>query len=360
MAAPRAWYNENDPFAAAWLRELIACGALPAGDVDTRSIWDVLPEDLRGYTQCHFFAGIGGWAYACRLAGIADNEPIWTGSCPCQPFSAAGKGLGFADERHAWPAWWHLIEYWHPPVIVGEQVDKAAAWLDLVLADLETENYTCWATDLPAGSVGAYHKRQRLWFVAERLANAQRARGESRGPAGEPREGAGAPGAGASTESGRRGDAGDANRAAGIVGHPDHPRSQGLVERRHGTDQRSAGAPGLDGELADADGWFTSDGRLQRSGGLVQLAQDPAVNFWRDADWLPCRDGKSRPVEPGTFPLAHGIPARVGRLRGYGNAVVPQVGAAILRAYRAERDDRLAIAEATARGIIIDEEVCWP
>jgi DNA (cytosine-5)-methyltransferase 1 len=47
-----------------------------------------------------------------------------------------------------------------------------------------------------------------------------------------------------------------------------------------------------------------------------------AVNgFWRNAVWLPCRDGKARPVEPGTFPLVDGTPARVVRLRGYGNAI---------------------------------------
>ena len=55
--------------------------------------------------------------------------------------------------------------------------------------------------------------------------------------------------------------------------------------------------------------------------------------FWRDADWLYCKDGKWRPVEPGTFPLAHGVPARVGRLRAYGNAIVPQVAQAFIKAY---------------------------
>lgn len=54
---------------------------------------------------------------------------------------------------------------------------------------------------------------------------------------------------------------------------------------------------------------------------------------WRGADWIPCTDGRARPVEPGTFPLAHGIPARVGRLRGYGNAIVPQVAAEVIAAY---------------------------
>ena len=89
-----AYYNEFDPFAAAWLRGLIKTGQIAAGDVDERSITEVTADDVRGYTQCHFFAGIGGWSYALRLAGWPDTRPVWTGSCPCQPFSHAGKSGG--------------------------------------------------------------------------------------------------------------------------------------------------------------------------------------------------------------------------------------------------------------------------
>ena len=104
-----AYYNEHDPFAAAWLRELIRAGHIAPGEVDERSIEDVLPSELRGFTQCHFFAGIGVWSYALRQAGWPDDREVWTGSCPCQPFSAAGKRGGVADERHLWPAFYHLI-----------------------------------------------------------------------------------------------------------------------------------------------------------------------------------------------------------------------------------------------------------
>jgi DNA (cytosine-5)-methyltransferase 1 len=78
-----AYYNELDPFAAAWLRNLIAAGLIPQGEVDERSIEDVTPNDLAGFRQCHFFAGIGGWPLALRLAGWPDERPVWTGSCPC-------------------------------------------------------------------------------------------------------------------------------------------------------------------------------------------------------------------------------------------------------------------------------------
>ena len=62
----RVYYNEHDTFAAAWLRELIADGQIPQGDVDERDIQTLTADDVRGYRQCHFFAGIGGWAYALR------------------------------------------------------------------------------------------------------------------------------------------------------------------------------------------------------------------------------------------------------------------------------------------------------
>jgi DNA (cytosine-5)-methyltransferase 1 len=163
-----AYYNELDKRAAAWLRELITDGQIAAGDVDERSILDVTPNDLRGYTQCHFFAGIGGWSLALRLAGWDDSRPVWSGSCPCQPFSQAGDGKGFADERHLWPALFHLIEQRRPPVVYGEQVGQRAGfeWLDRVRDDLEAIHYGCAAADLPACSVSAPHQRQRLFWVA--------------------------------------------------------------------------------------------------------------------------------------------------------------------------------------------------
>jgi DNA (cytosine-5)-methyltransferase 1 len=165
-----AYYNEIDPYAAQWLRNLIAAGHIAPGDVDERSIEDVRPIDLLGYTQCHFFAGIGVWSHALRRAGWPDERPVWTGSCPCQPFSAAGKGGGFDDERHLWPAWEWLIRHAKPrsvPVF-GEQVASkpGLAWLDVVHADLERQGYTVGAVDLCAAGVGAPHIRQRLYFVA--------------------------------------------------------------------------------------------------------------------------------------------------------------------------------------------------
>lgn len=161
-----SYYNEIDPYAAQWLCNLIEAGHIARGVVDTRSIEDVHPRDLDGFTQCHFFAGLGGWSLALRLAGWADDRPVWTGSCPCQPFSTAGKGVGFTDERHLWPSWFHLIRECRPSSIFGEQVTASADWLALVRCDLEAVGYAVGAMPIEAASAGAPHRRDRFWWTA--------------------------------------------------------------------------------------------------------------------------------------------------------------------------------------------------
>lgn len=160
------YYNENNEYAADWLENLIKARCIADGIVDRRSICDVRPADLKGFDQHHFFAGIGGWSRALRLIEWPDNRPIWTGSNPCQPWSAAGKQKGFADSRHLWPEWFRLICKFKPSSIVGEQVEGASGWLDAIAADLEKENYAFGAAVLPASCVGAKHLRHRWWFVA--------------------------------------------------------------------------------------------------------------------------------------------------------------------------------------------------
>ncbi|WP_314408842.1 DNA cytosine methyltransferase [Pseudomonas kuykendallii] len=327
-----AYYNEHEPYAAQWLRNLIAAGHIAPGDVDERSIEDVHPDDLKPYTQCHFFAGIGVWSLALRRAGWPDDRPVWTGSCPCQPFSTAGEGAGFDDPRHLWPAFGWLIGKRRPPVVLGEQVASKDAdpWLDLVQADLEAMAYAFGAIAFPSAGVGAPHIRDRLYWVAD--ADGQRRR-EAR----------------ASELSTRRAER--IERGVNAVGldHSDYSRLEGH-SRDGGTARRErsggpAAAPSLSGRVADADGnGRDQTGQCQPSAGddgtvgngstaARPPSARPVNGLWADADWLFCRDGKWRPVEPGTFPLAHGAPSRVGRLRAYGNAINAEAATQFIAAY---------------------------
>lgn len=163
-----AYYNEFEPYCVQWLKNLIAAGLIPAGDVDDRSITEVSPDDLAGYTQHHFFAGLGGWPLAARLAGWPDDKPLFSGSPPCQPYSTAGRQKGFDDTRDLWPDYFALIRSLRPPFITGEEVYAAVrhGWLDRAFTDLEGEGYTCRALGVPACAVNAPHRRDRLWIVA--------------------------------------------------------------------------------------------------------------------------------------------------------------------------------------------------
>lgn len=408
-----AFYNEHDPKAAAWLRELIARGHIAAGVVDERSISDITPDELAGFTQCHFFAGIGVWPLALRAAGWADDRPIWTGSCPCQPFSAAGKGDGFDDERHLWPDWHWLIEQRRPPVLLGEQVASkdALVWIDLVSADLEAAGYAFGAADLCAAGAGLEAFEESVWgerlsraihlcpdpLVAGALGDfadfAARNLGGEHGGAhlrqraylvgladvalggfgefGDALE----PGSSLHTDRGRdaldgmaHGDGGDAGAewqqrrgeqrqqpqdGGADLGIPDALRDGAEHLARTGLGAKAAAdsgdgrlpgerlrlgienpADGLSdpervervrgrsGEACGEPGSLERTERLREAGGSHRGHGSNAANRRRgDADWLLSRDARWRPVEPGTFPLAHAAPARVGRLRGYGNAL---------------------------------------
>ena len=165
----RVYYNEIDAFCIEWLRNLIGAGRLPEGDIDGRDIREVRPEDLEGYAQCHFFAGIGGWPLALMIAGWPAEREVWTGSCPCQPFSSAGQREGFDDDRHLWPEFRRLIAQRNPATVFGEQVasEDGRIWLASVFGDLESAGYAVAAADLPGSCVGALHQRRRLFYVAD-------------------------------------------------------------------------------------------------------------------------------------------------------------------------------------------------
>jgi len=394
-----AYYNEFDPYAAQWLRNLIEAGHIAPGDVDERDMQEVKPHEIKGYTQHHFFAGIGGWSLALRLAGWPDERPVLTGSPPCQPFSSAGKRLGVKDERHLAPHFLSLVAALRPPVVFGEQVAAAVRkdnWLDDLLNALEGEGYATGAIVLPACGVGAPHIRQRLWFTARlddtgcsgRAAGTFTQRSVSTGEGGEkaewsnPREEVGGgcktsrldeskadgPQSGEELHGEHHRQKPDCGRFAGRLADAERsqrrtlnqscPRVEGEHTLQRGWQENPSGhaGGGPHGGMADAgserrqqepssplsnetqDGaarrvWREPDSDYEPTGHGEGCRSGPNHGGWNSPDWLFCQDGKWRPVESGTFPLAHGVSNRVGRLRAYGNAIVPQVAAEVLKAW---------------------------
>lgn len=362
-------YNDNDAKACAWLRELIAAGHLPPGAVDGRSITEIQPHELENHAQCHFFAGIGGWPLALRLAGWPDDRPVWTGSCPCQPFSCAGKRRGTADERHLWPEFFRLIAQCRPPTVFGEQVASCDGreWLAGVFADLEGVGYAVAGADLCAAGVGAPHIRQRLFWVAYAESQLDWGRNAWQGLGIEPANCC--PMCGAESECIAAFDDGTQSYRCpecgiwdGGLAHNQRPGLEGRscqsgdVRQERETAERGCGAEWVADAIRTNEqqreetkqqaeparrsclsglGQPESDGRGERwaASGRSECA---AAAGWNGATtWHLCRDNKLRriPIEPALFPLAHGLPGRVGLLRGAGNAIVPQVAAAFVRAF---------------------------
>jgi DNA (cytosine-5)-methyltransferase 1 len=284
---PLTYYNEFDKKKCAALKELMADGLISTGDIDDRPIQEVKRHELQGYTRCHFFAGIGLWDYALNLAGWSASRPVWTGSCPCQPFSSAGRQKGKADDRHLLPYWQRLIEECSPATIFGEQVASAVAhgWLDDVYQGLEAQGYAVGAAVLPACSVGAPHKRDRLWFVAY------------------------------AEQDGRNGctESGSIKKS----------KNQGGMLQSQGSDTSST----------------VGDPSSQGSQGHRGLEQEPIQERWQGTErhpwqtgvWIDCPDGKQRLVEPRICLLADGYSNRVLQLHCAGDAIVPQVAAKFIQ-----------------------------
>lgn len=305
-------FSEWNDYCRRWLANLF-----PGCEIEGRTIKHIKPDRLTGFRRVHLFAGIGGWEYALRLAGWPDDRPVWTGSCPCQPYSTAGKGKGIDDPRDLWPEMFRLVREHRPPTVFGEQVANAVGhgWLDRVFGDLEGIGYACGAADLPACGVGAPHIRQRIFWVADAIGQRslppESAAGTQPGVAGNPVPA----------------DAGRSRR----VGNAEHDGEGPVrtVSDRAGT-TKPLGMPG--GGVYPPDFWGCGrpipEGVGHPGGGAVpQPAADRAYRFLR------CRDGYARRTEPGVFPLAHGVPDAVEQIKAYGNAIVPQAAAEFITAF---------------------------
>ena len=302
---------------------------------------------LPSLTHLDLFSGIGGFALAARMAGqintvafcereayaqrvlkkhwpdvpICDDihtlkgndyGPIdlVTGGFPCQPYSLAGERRGNDDDRALWPQMLRVIREARPTWIIGENVPGIISMaLDGVLADLEREGYACETFLLPACAVDAKHRRNRVWIVGYSERPERRPQcGACKGLEGQDRlsQREESPSRSGITSQDVA-DAAQLIRNGGRVGeHSDSREIQWEAGRE------SSHVPDTDDGINEA----------RRASSNQRNVEDGNGSTYRSrCDWLP---------EPDVGRVAHGIPARVDRLRGLGNAIVPQVAAALL------------------------------
>lgn len=347
------YYNDTDEYCCLWLFNLMEAGLIPYGDVDQRPIQEVTPQDVRSYTQCHFFAGIAGWAYALRIAGWPDDRPVWTGSCPCQPFSVAGKRKGFSDDRDLWPHWYHLIRECRPTVCMGEQVASAADWLARVRSDLEEVGYAVGCLPIQAACAGAAQYRDRYWIVADAKRD-----GWGQGPtvlrAGQPIVANGREDGSLAYRDLQRQTDGGLQRGgqlggpSGAAGDPDGAVARQSSERL----EERCGLPGGPGEqLASGErnrplgmvrppldgwgqGWTEHELRSRGFSAAVASSPDGSVQFVECPDTDRQGRNKWRRLPPPRVRwLGNDVPSRVAKLRALGNSIYPPLAAEVVRAY---------------------------
>ena len=213
------------------------------------------------------------------------RNTILTAGYPCQPFSVAGKQRGTEDDRHIWPYISQIISRKRPAWCVFENVyGHIALGLDQVLADLEAQDYATRTFIVPACGVNAPHRRDRLWIIARNVGNTAHNRWDGRAAQ------AGREGQAHQPDEPRLSIRGELSRPSEAVADTNNEGSQGRLPGRQDTQ------------------WQGVDGHSGRSG---TAHRQPAKDWWA--------------TEPAVGRVAHGIPRRVDRLKGLGNAIVPQI-----------------------------------
>ena len=152
-----------------------------------RNILSVEIDDWCNQVTAHHFPECKQYQNIYDFDGTewAGKVDVLTGGFPCQPFSAAGKRKGTADDRHLWPEMLRVIGEIKPRWIIGENVLGFVNWsdgmvFDQVHTDLENQGYEVQSFVLPACSVGAPHRRDRVWIVAKDTMRSRRIHGESK------------------------------------------------------------------------------------------------------------------------------------------------------------------------------------
>lgn len=329
------YYNDNEPFVAQWLLNLVAAEHITRGEVDDRDMREIDPASLHGFRRWHLCAGIGGFELGAMWAGWPDDATLLTAGFPCQPFSVAGQQQGIADDRYLWPVVLGFVRALRPEYVLLENVPaidgRKHMVLDRVLSDLEESGYSAGPLEIPACAVDAPHIRNRVWIVA----HASSAELPDRDA--EPRGWSPA----------------DAERLRHTISMADRhdPRlAQRQGERGH--DGQECPAAKRSGDVGDDQSIGWGEGRAEP--GVWGRRSAVASAGSASQEWIACGDGKLRRVKPGVRLLAHGLSgrmavvrtvkqggaevqethwySRVGSIKALGNAIVPKVAAEVLRA----------------------------
>jgi DNA (cytosine-5)-methyltransferase 1 len=258
------------------------------GDAESRD-----DSTVQGRKNCQNQKNPSGDSDDCRIFGdifdfdgtLYRGANLLTGGFPCQPFSVAGQRRGAADDRSLWPEMLRVITQARPAFCLAENVPGIIAMeLDNVLSDLESIGYATLPLVIPACAVDARHRRDRLWLIGRNMGHAQR---------------------------------------EGLEGHsgPDN----GVDQPGWKPASAAGSAPATDSQsISDPERDLFRPG-LRENGQAGLRGRRPGDGGGAFTTWLP---------EPNVGRVAHGIPDRIHRLKGLGNAIVPQVAYEILREIR--------------------------
>ena len=235
--------------------------------------------------------------------GLIPDCDILSCGYPCQPFSVAGKQRGEEDDRHIWPEIFTIIQAKRPTWIVCENVyGHISMGLDTVLSDLETEGYSCQPFIVPACAVNAPHRRDRLWIVAHTNSH------------GKP-----------------NGSINEEKRSRQLVGDTENDRcNRGSASaRREGAQNKQVEQFSVRGKLSRSSENVAytdnkrSQGRLSGGKDEERQSEHGPTRCSSAAHRQPTEEWWA--AEPSVGRVANGIPKRVDRLKGLGNAIVPQI-----------------------------------
>lgn len=317
------------------------------------------PASLQGLVKCpslthlDLFSGIGGFALAAQAAGFttigfSEIEPYackilkrhWptvpnygdirnvrglradliTGGFPCQPYSTAGKRGGASDDRALWPEMFRVIGETRPTWVLGENVPGIISMeLDRVLDDLESIGYAAWPLGIPACAVDARHRRERIWIVAYSEHERRNASAINRKPASDDRRQK------QPKEQTEQSEGSDLLADAKCL--PAGTRRPGRSEAWPETAISGENVADSECERTTHDG----QGQTHRTAGTLQSNSSERERIRSDSRERNDDGGRVWPTEPAVGRVADGIPSRSHRLRGLGNAIVPQVAETLIR-----------------------------